>query len=297
MQESAHLLKGVSLERLATLEKVVRAGSIGQAAGASASAQAQYSRQIADLEVFFDAALLDRTTPPHRPTELALRLADLSGGFFRELGRQREQATGGRVKVVIGAGERVIRSYLLPWAARLPASLRSEVRMVFRNLTKSEIRADLAAGRLDFGVLGKDDCPPGCDWERLGTAGVCLWVPDNGVAKAKSWKSINDKPLIMMEGNPTWRQTVTELAADAGVSLDVAMECSTWSQVAEAMVSCKYAGWLPEDFRGVLGAGFSKISLPGLAATKREFGIAWSRSAASKRPTHKKLVEALKGRP
>ena len=66
---------GVLLDRLQTLEKVVRAGSIALAAKGDPNAQSQISRQIGELEAAPGMELLDRTKKPFQPTRAALHLA------------------------------------------------------------------------------------------------------------------------------------------------------------------------------------------------------------------------------
>ena len=72
---------GISLARLESLEKVVRAGSITRVAQGDANVQSQLSRQIADLERSLGLQLLDRSGKPHVPTEAARRLAAACGRF------------------------------------------------------------------------------------------------------------------------------------------------------------------------------------------------------------------------
>ena len=112
-------LKGLSLDRLETLSGIVAQGRIMRAAGGDANRQSQFSRQVAELEVWFGLKLLDSSSTPSKPTEAALRIVRQLDEFRREMDAIREAAVCGQQTVVFGAGERMIRSYLIPWASKV----------------------------------------------------------------------------------------------------------------------------------------------------------------------------------
>ena len=92
-------LKGLSLDRLETLSRIVAQGGIARAASGDANRQSQFSRQIAELEEWFGVNLLDRSSTPSKPTEAALRIARQVDEFRREMDTIRESAIGGRQTV------------------------------------------------------------------------------------------------------------------------------------------------------------------------------------------------------
>jgi hypothetical protein len=92
------------------------------------------------------------------------------------------------------------------------------------------------------------------------------------------------------------RRTVAKNGLAAGIGLDVAMECSTWTQVIDAMRECGLGGFLPKDLEKQFPAGFDVVFLPGLAGSSDKFVVAWSSAAAGKRPELGRLAKRLGGK-
>ena len=288
-------LKGLSLDRLETLSNIVAQGGIARAAGGDANRQSLFSRQVAELEAWFGVALLDRSFTPSKPTEAALRIVRQVDEFQREMEAVREASGGGRRTVVFGAGERMIRSYLIPWASKVR---KENLKLVFRNLTSSAIRTELLARRLDFGILRSDSCPEGMERIELKPIPMVLLLPSALAMGRKkySWKDLEEIPLAMLEGEGRFTRFLRENALAAGIGLDVAMECSTWTQVIDAMRECGLAGFLPKDLEKQFPPGFEAVSQAGLAGFSDGFVIAWSASEAGKRPEIGRLAKRLVGK-
>jgi DNA-binding transcriptional LysR family regulator len=288
-------LKGLSLDRLETLSGIVAQGGIARAAGGDANRQSQFSRQLAELEGWFGVELLDRSASPGKPTAAALRLVRQVDEFRRELDLVRESAGRGRRTVVFGAGERMIRSYLIPWAAKIR---QENLKLVFRNLTSGAIRAELLARRLDFGILRSGVCPEGMARVVLKPIPMCLLLPPKLAhgRRKRSWQELAKIPLVLLEGDGRFSRFLREQALAAGVRLDVALECSTWTQVIDAMRVCGHGGFLPKDLEKQFPAGFTAVALPGLAGFADDFVIAWSAAEADKRPEIGRLVKRLGGK-
>jgi DNA-binding transcriptional LysR family regulator len=287
-------LKGLSLDRLETLSAIVAQGGIMRAAGGDANRQSQFSRQVAELEAWFAVNLLDRSSTPGRPTEAALRIVRQVDEFRREMDAIREEAGSGRRTIVFGAGERMIRSYLIPWAAKVR---KENLKLVFKNLTSNAIRIELLARRLDFGILRSDGCPEGMEHLALKAFPFCLLLPSQ-LAKSRrkwTWKDLEKIPLILPEGGGRFAQFLRARAIDAGIELDVAMECSTWTQSIDAMRECGIGGFLPQDMEKQFPAGFSRVLLSGLGEFSDKYVIAWSATEVVKRPEIATLVKRLRG--
>lgn len=288
-------LKGLSLDRLETLSQIVSHGSIAQAAGGNPNRQSQFSRQVAELEDWFGIPLLDRSSVPNKPTPAALRISREVEAFMSNLDSVRENASGGRRVVVFGAGERMIRSYLVPWAAKIREP---NIRWVFRNLTSAGVRGELLAKRIDFGILRKDSCPAGLASLVMKPIPMCLLLPpDQKKTKRKlNWKDLSELPLVMLEGEGAFSRFLMEKASSFCVELDVMMECSSWTQVIDAMSEFKIGGFLPKDLEKQFPAGFSVTPLEGLEDYCDEYVIAWSPSEAGKRQEIGRLAKHFGGR-
>lgn len=284
-------LKGLSLDRLETLSQVLAGGGISRAAGGDANRQSQFSRQIAELEGWFGVELMDRSVSPSRPTAEAARIVREVDQFLRELEWIRAQAAVGRRTVVFGAGERMIRNYLVPWAARHRSD---SVRLVFRNLTSSGVRAELNAGRIDVGILRVERCPAGFGTHPLKPIPMCLLLPEALAASRKTWKwkDLAGVPLVLMEGGGSFHRFAAERSAAAGVDLDAAVLCSSWSQIAECMGLCHCGGFLPRDMERAFPTGLRRVALADLADYQDHFAVAWSQPDPGKRPElHRTLTQ------
>jgi DNA-binding transcriptional LysR family regulator len=292
MPKTSLKLKGLSLDRLETLSAIVSQGGIARAAGGDSNKQSLFSRQAAELEEWFGVDLLDRASAPSKPTQAALRIAREVDEFLREMESIRQAASEGRQTVCFGAGERMIRSYLIPWAAKMQ---NENIRFVFRNLTSTAIRSELIAKRLDFGILRKDKCPSGMATFKLKTIPMCLLLPETtaGTRRKWSWKNLEGLPLVLLEGEGQFVDFLNEKASSHGVQLDAAIECSTWSQVIDAMNLCRNGGFLPQDMEPLYPSGFIKVPLAGLSDYTDEFVIAWSATDMGKKPEINRLVTKL----
>ena len=288
-------LKGLSLDRLETLSGIVSQGSITRAAGGDANRQSQFSRQVAELESWFGLELLDRSSIPNKPTAAALRIAREVDEFLRNMESVRENAGSGRRTVVFGAGERMIRSYLIPWAAKVQTD---NLRLVFRNFTSNTVRAELLAKRLDFGILRKEDCPAGLMTVVMKPIPMCLVLPA-ALAESKrkwAWSDLVEIPLVLLEGDGRFNRFLNEKAVDASIQLDVSMECSSWTQLIDGMCEFGIGGFLPKDLEKQFPSGFVKVPLAGLAEYTDEYVIAWSAKEADKRPEIGRLARRLRGK-
>lgn len=288
-------LKGLSLDRLETLSGIVAQGGIMRAAGGDANRQSQFSRQVAELESWFGVELLDRSSTPSKPTEAALRIVRQVDEFRREMDAIREAAGGGRQTVVFGAGERMIRSYLIPWASKVR---KENLKLVFRNLTSSAIRTELLAKRLDFGILRSERCPEGMERVALKPIPMNLLLPAEWVKGRRkwSWKDLEELPLVLLEGDGRFTRFLQEKALAAGITLDVAMECSTWTQLIDVMRECGIAGFLPKDLEKQYPPGFKVVALPDPPGFSDDFVIAWSATEARKRLEIARLAKQLRGK-
>jgi hypothetical protein len=99
--------------------------------------------------------------------------------------------------------------------------------------------------------------------------------------------------LVLLEGEGRFVEFLREKASAHGVDLDAAIECSTLTQVVDAMKTCRIGGFLPKDMESQFPAGFAQVALTGLAEYADEFVIAWSEAEAEKRPELALLLKRL----
>jgi len=305
---------GFSLDRLATLCRVAEQGGIMAAArhgldGGSeadrqliANRQAQYSRQIAELEDFFGGpeklVLMDRTRKPHRLNERGERLAVLGRAFFAGLEDFAAEDRAGTTKLVIGAGERLIQWLLMP--SMLPTLRRKfpGASILFLNRQTQEIVRGLHDGTLDLGLLRRS----AVEGSGLRTAGrwmedYLFFIPCRMRPKPPAPPCVADLaayPLAVLEGAGESRSALARLFAAAGVRPNIQLECSSLTQVAQAVESKEFAAFLPR----LAESRFSPKEveahrIPGLEELDAELTLAWNPDRAAFRPMIRDVARVL----
>src|SRR6266404_4627661 len=111
MKNSLFSKGGLSLERLDALCQIASKGVIGHAAVDRGLKQSQFSRQLIDLEDFFQARLFDRKK--RAMTDAGERLVALTQPFLNGLANFLAELDGRRV-YSIGTGEAIIDWVLVP---------------------------------------------------------------------------------------------------------------------------------------------------------------------------------------
>jgi DNA-binding transcriptional LysR family regulator len=292
MSKSSQQIKGLSLDRLETLTKVVRNGGVARASEGDSNKQSLFSRQIHELEEAMGITLMDRNSSPHQPTSAAIALVESTEALFRQFQLLRQESDLDRSELVIGAGDRMIRSYLLPFLARQP---REGVRIVLRNLKSSAIRSGLMNHSIHLGIMRVDRVPNGCEHFTLPSIPVGLFAPSAMRPKNGKWpwEQVITSPLVSMEGEgKIWQHWQTE-AKVHGLMLDAAIQCSSWSQVAECMRSMGLAGFLPVDVARLYGQDLVECPVIGASVYRDSYAIAWYAAMAKKNPALQQLIKKL----
>jgi DNA-binding transcriptional LysR family regulator len=286
---------GVSLDRLQTLGKVVRAGSIAQAAKGDPGVQSQMSRQIGELETALGLELLDRTKKPFQPTRAAQRLADSCGRFVREVEEVALEARGLLRPITVGAGEVVIRELLIPWIGQQRKGAVANS-WVMRNLTWRQIQEGLAAERLDVGLAsGLEECG-NVAVSDIESYGFKLVLPKHEKPDKTGWKRLADVPVVVLDGAGRFRRFLADCEREHGVSLKIGAECTTYPQVVDLAEVTGCAVFVPEYWwkRHKEWAARTQ-ALPGLEKLQRTLRLGWNRKVVERRPEVARLVRALGG--
>lgn len=285
-------LKGISLERLRSFSEVVRAGGISQAAGGDPVKQSLFSRQIKELETALGTSLFDRSTVPHRANEAGQRLAALAEEFFGGVTEVMTSASEGQERIVIGAGESILKSLMIPLIGRARKTL-PKTCFVFRNLTSKRILAELTARRLDLGVVTSLPEASSIRSKLVGSFGMRLILPP-GIAAAAEWALLEKIPLALPEGEGRFRAFIGDCARKHGVEPEVVLECSSYSQALEAVRVNGVATFVPEILvRSDPELKQRALLLPGLEAFKVELWIVWADGVPERRPVVGKFLKLI----
>jgi DNA-binding transcriptional LysR family regulator len=294
-RELAHQ-SGFSIERLASLCEVAEAGSIGQASRGDANRQSLLSRQIAELEAVFGVPLLARQARPFRLTAEGRELAQAARLLFQTVGDLRQRLAGEAHRVVLGAGEMLIQWLLFP---ACDAIQRRDAGMTFafKNLDSERLVDAVQQGEVDLALMRREDVPPSFEVAEALEFQQAAFVPRK-ISAAKGPvqpEELASLPWVVLEGRGHFRSFLEHQAQEAGVRLKTVMECSSYTQVAMAVRTGRYAGFLPEFARSAFAVDATILQRPlGRKMTyKRSLVLAWKATTLKNRPFLQDLVQSL----
>lgn len=264
---------GVSLDRLRALVEVGAAASIVRAAGGDPARQSQYSRQIKELEDFFQAGLVERHGKGIRLTASGRELARISRFFLLGLSNfQRGCRAEGQI-YRIGAGPTFIASFLVPILAEA-RSVRAGVRFAIETALGDEVERRLHDLTLEFGVVTRADISRPLQSKELGTWRLRFWVPKSLCQTArKAERAWTEKrlPFVWPESELAW--------ADLNVREDCepALTCATFLEARQALEAGSLAAFLPDFLRpGALAERCLILDIPAVGACVSHYHLAWN---------------------
>lgn len=289
---------GFSLERLASLCEVAEAGSIGQASRGDANRQSLLSRQIAELEAVFGLALLARQSRPYRLTNEGRELAQAARQFFQVADDLQRRAADAAQRVVIGAGETLIQWLLFPVCESIRKQ-NANVTFAFKNLDSERLVDSLQKGEVDVALLLKEEVPPSLtrsgEWRCTHAAFVPTALSRNTTELKLA--ELSSLPWALLEGQGHFRQFLEYRARTHGIKLNVSLECSSYTQVAMAIQTRRYAGFLPEFAKSAAFAAHSSlVQRPTEKSLRyeRTLTLAWREATMRSRPIVEQLVPVLR---
>ena len=289
---------GLSLDRLLTLCEVAEKGSIGEATKGDSNRQTQFSRQISELEKFFGVELLNRESRPHRLSADGQELASLTKIYLKSLSGFQARCGGKPVKLVIGSGESIIQWLLMPMLDHLGREL-PEAMISMRNLRTDEIIRGLIDGEIDLGLVRKTAVVSPLKSVGKWEYGYRLFVPHRLKPKESGKLKISQiakLPLALIEGEGEFRRQLDTLVKGEGSELNLKLECSSYSQIATAVQSGAYCGFLPHfASRHLPEPKFHSYEIAGFEVLTRRLVFAWNPRRGELRPMVDKAISLLKG--
>ena len=183
--------KGLSMERLAALVEVDDAGGIANAAPDDDSRQSLISRQISQLEKFFDIELKNKTGKTVRLTPAGKHLAKLAREHLQSLEEFQRSCSKQPTEVVIGAGDSLLQWLVLPRIHKVREALQGSV-VELQDLQNAAICNALQDHVIDFGLLRSDLVTRGSlTGKSLGKFGYSLFIPDKLFPRDKKRMKLN----------------------------------------------------------------------------------------------------------
>lgn len=287
---------GFSLERLQSLERVVRAGSIALAAKGDPIAQSLISRQLGELEKVMGFELLDRSKKPYHPTVAAQRLAESCARFVREVEEVAMKAQGEQRPITVGAGEVVIRQLLIPWIGKNRRGVVAHSWSLL-NLTGRKVQEWLESERLDIGIATGLESTGNVEVVDLESYGIKLVLPKHQKPDKTGWNCLTDLPLVVLEGDGKFRRFLADCEREYGVKFKIGAVCTSYPQAVDLAEVTGSAVFVPEYWwrRHKEWAARTQV-LPGQEKLRRTLQVGWNRKVAERRSEVAALITALKKR-
>jgi DNA-binding transcriptional LysR family regulator len=287
--------RGLSLDRLAALVSLAEARSLARAARQDPVRQSLLSRQIRELEQFFEVELVARSGRGLALTPSGEKLAKLVRETFHGLEDFRATASGEPLTVRIGAGDSIILWSLLPHLAELQRA-QAGIRLSFHNLMSVEISEGLRNLSLDVGVVRDSVLAHPLKSKRLGMVEFRLFVP-RALARESTkvtWQAIASQlPLAVQVGATTGIPNFSPARAGAP-NLTASVWCDSYPQVARAVSTGQCAGILPATAVTELSPdGFWSVPVKGKRVGQSELAAAWNPRLAAVRPAISKVAETI----
>lgn len=269
MFEDLFSRSGISLDRLRSFLALAEAGSIAQAAPGNASQQSQISRQIRELETFFDCELTLRRGKTLVLSTAGQRLASLIRSQLQDLDDFRLEQQGLPKRFRIGAGSSVLEWVIVPALAGIRQVL-SGAALAISSHRSHDLVEGVRNGRLDWVVVREDAIP------RERRLGASLPVLRMSFHLCVPRKLLGRRPLSALD-DPSFLARLPFAALGSGGQLDhtfrmamqrltgafhPAVECDSMLQVHALIVRGECAALVPS----VALQGFAKD-----AVAAREF--------------------------
>ena len=226
---------GLTLDRLHTLLAVSEAGGITAAAPGKPSLQSQMSRQIAELEQFFERQLVERRGKGIALTADGQQLAMIVRDSFTALRDFGATPVVAPLDVLVGAGDSVIRWWLIPQGAAFDPA-----RVQVSAMSGEEIVAGLLDAKLDFGIVRASELHSGLSSRVLGNVDYALYVPAALLPEGKHHRvkdSVQRVPIGVLNGEPSFSARLEAWLSRAGVRLTPSCIFETFPQVHAAVVA------------------------------------------------------------
>lgn len=233
-ETSRRIRAGSSLERLRTFCEVAAAGGISNAVPDDPTRQSQFSRQLKELEEYFETKLLIRKRGRFELTESGRELFQIVQTHFSALQELADRCSNKKIEVRIGAGESLLQWLLLPCLGGLLARHASAT-LVLRNLQTDNILKMLTDGEIDIGIVRQEVVRAPLKFERLGQIGHRLVVPAAKKAGGTDpWALLRNHQVAVLDGSEVTRALERD-AATKGIKLDIVVRASSHAQLVEAV--------------------------------------------------------------
>jgi len=263
---------GLSLDRLRALVEVGAAGSIVKAAAGDPVKQSQISRQIKELEDFFQIRLAERQGKGIRLTAGGKELARISRFFLLGLSNFQRGCLSGEQAFRIGASATFLEQYLVP-VLSAPGMASSKVKFAVETVRDEEIERRLHGLTLDFGVVTSQSLSRPLQLKEIGSSRLRLWMPkgmfDCEQAAARAIKDEHLPLALALVEFPLPEHPL--LSASQNL-----FRCETFLQARRVLETGAFAALLPDFLPPAEGTNCTELQPSGLTLKDVHYSLAWN---------------------
>ena len=287
MEPSILTRSGISLERLRSLLVFADAGSIVRAANGDPVRSSLISRQLGELEKFFEVELVAKKGKGLILTEEGKRLTALVREQFQALEDFGKSTTGKSVRLSLGAGNTILEWLVAP---RLGPTAIEGIEFDLHHEQQAEMIEHLQEGSLDLALIAKEPLGRQFTTAPLGAIEYALYIPKKLGGGSNLRETLRQVPLALPIGGRV-REAVIKFAGE----LELGTLGTTGYLNAIASVKAgHYASILPTLAAHDLGDTVRSIKIPESVIPKRQIVLAWKRRMADTRPAVETAIGYLK---
>ena len=277
MEPSILTRSGISLERLRSLLAFADAGSIVRAANGDPVRSSLISRQLGELEKFFEVELVAKRGKGLVLTEEGRRLTALVREQFQALEDFGKSTTGKSVRLSLAGGNTILEWLVAP---RLGPTAIEGIEFDLHHERQSEMIEHLQQGSLDLALIAKEPLARQFSTVPLGAIEYALYIPKKLGGGSNLRETLRQVPLALPIGGRV-REAVIKFAGE----LELGTLGTTGYLNAIASVKAgHYASILPTLAAHDLGDTVRSIKIPESVVPKRQIVLAWKRRMADTRP-------------
>lgn len=283
----------LSIARLRTLCRVAEAGSIVDAARGEANAQSQFSRQIKELEEALGTPLTFRAGKGLQLTPAGKQLALLSQNFFKGVEGIAAAAAAQAEMLRVGAGESVLRWLILPKLREIQFA-HPPLKLELASLSTAKAIEAIHDGSLDLAVVRSDAVDASLAAEKCGKFTYILVIPRRLLPQRSTAGIglIGRVPFAILAGDGRFARGVMQIAAEAGLELDIHVRADNFSLLLDALDRVDLAAVFPSAAAASLSdERFAKINLPQLKLLNRDLVLICHPKAAELRPVLRRATK------
>ena len=287
---------GFSLERLKRLVEVRDSGYILKAADGNTTTANLISRQIGELETFFEIKLRQKDGKLKGLSPAGEELAGITDSFLTALQNFKDKQDGIAPMITIGSGETFLSNVLLPCFAELKDST-EDSRITLSNQRSGALVDSLDKGQVDLIIVSERRLRPNDQRKILGKVEYKLYAPkewEGRIRKFKPLNSISELPYAALSGKGDRKRFVEDELKKIGKEPNYELECSSHIEMAEAVRSGCFCAVLP-TFLGkkIEEEKCASFPVPQLKGMHGNLCIAWRKEIYNYKPRIDFVINAI----